>query len=93
MSELRQRITQTKYLLDGRPVSGAELLLDNEDFEEEDLAEIASIPPGGSIYLGGGAAPTFVLERTHEQCTRCGGDGEIADSTVKDGGTRLCPGQ
>ena len=93
MSELIQRITQTKYLLDGRPVSGAELLLDNEDFEEEDLAEIASIPPGGSIYLGGGAARTFVLERSHEHCTRCGGDGEIADSTVKDGGTRLCPGQ
>jgi len=93
MNELREQITQTNYLLDGRPVSGAELLFDNEDFEEEDLAEIASIPPGGSIYLGGGAAPTFVLERTHEHCTRCGGDGEIADSTAKEGGTRLCPGQ
>lgn len=92
MSELRMQITETNYLLDGERVSGEELLLAN-DFEEEDLAEIASIPPGGSICLGGGAAPTFVLERTHEQCTRCGGEGEIADSTVKDGGTRLCPGQ
>ena len=46
MSELRMQISETNYLLDGRPVSGAELLFDNEDFEEEDLAEIASIPPG-----------------------------------------------
>ena len=69
MSELRKRITQTNYRLDGRPVSGAELLRDNQDFEKEDLAEIAAIPPGGSIYIGGGAAQLFVLERTHEHCT------------------------
>ena len=93
MSELRKQITETNYLLDGQPVSGAELLRDNEDFEMEDLAEIAAIPPGGRMNFGGGAAHLFVLERTHEHCTRCGGEGEIADSTVKDGGTRLCPGQ
>ncbi len=92
MSELRKQITETNYLLEGELVSGEELLLAN-DFEEEDLAEIASIPPGGSMNFGGGAAHLFVLTRTHEHCTRCGGDGEIADSTVKDGGTRLCPGQ
>lgn len=30
--------------------------------------------------------------KQHENCPRCGGDGEIPDRSSPDGGTRLCPG-
>jgi len=52
----------SRYLLDGEPVTLAELVEAN-DFSAEDVAEIIALPPGQSMHLGGGAAPLFTLTR------------------------------
>lgn len=51
-----------RYLLDGEPVTLADLLAAN-DFDEAEVAEITALPPGRSLHLGGGAAPLFTLTR------------------------------
>lgn len=58
-----------RYLLDGAPVTLNELLAAN-DFAPQEVAEITALPPGSSMNLGGGAAPTFTLTRVADGANR-----------------------
>jgi len=49
-----------KYTLDSEPVDLAEFIEVN-DFDEDELSEIAALKPGAEMLFGGGAAAAFVL--------------------------------
>ena len=58
------------FVLDGEPIDIGEFLRDNAELGPHEIEQIRSLKVGESMYLGGGAAPIFVLGREHDDLRR-----------------------
>lgn len=56
-------LSRRRFTLDGKPINVRRFIRVNDWMEPSDVQEVLMLRKGRVIYYGGGAAPTWKLER------------------------------